>query len=218
MKKIIILTALLLVSFSFAYSQQTESTKQEKKKDFDREFQTILGHNRAGGMYGSFTLGYSEIDNYQAVLFGGRFMWIASHSIGFGFGGTGFINEYHYEDMLNTDVFLTGGYGGLFIEPIIAPKFPVHIAFPCLFGAGGISYVTKDFDNYHNMIEDSEAFLIAEPGAELELNITRNFRFCMGATYRFTTPFEVGSDPPPIVNAEALKGFTYMVTFKFGRF
>ena len=218
MKKFIILTASLLVSISFAFSQQADSTKQEKEKDKDREFQTILGHNRSGGMYGSFTLGYSEIDNDQAVLFGGRFMWIASHSIGFGFGGTGFINEYHYEPLLNTDVFLTGGYGGLFIEPIIAPKFPVHIAFPCLFGAGGISYVTKDFEDYHNMIEDSEAFLIAEPGAELELNITRNFRFCMGATYRFTTPFEVGSNPPPVVNAEALKGFTYNVTFKFGKF
>jgi len=216
MKKINILAALLLVSFSFAFSQEVDSTKKEKSSE--KEFQTLLGHNRSGGMYGSFTIGYSVIDNDQAVLFGGRFMWIASHSIGFGFGGTGFINEYHYDPLLNTDVFLTGGYGGLYIEPIIAPNFPVHLAFPCLFGAGGISYITKDFEDYHNMIEDSEAFLIAEPGAELELNITRNFRFSLGATYRFTTPFEIGSNPPPAVNADALKGFTYMATFKFGRF
>lgn len=86
-------------------------------------------------------------------LFGGRFVWIVNLSAGFGFGGTGFINEYHYE-----------------------------------------------------------------PGAELELNLTRYFRFAIGATYRFTTEFEVGTNLPPTVRAEALKGFSYMVTFKFGRF
>ena len=44
------------------------------------------------------------------------------------------------------------------------------------------------------MIEDSEAFLIAEPGAEMELNLTRIFRLAIGASYRFTTPFNVGTD------------------------
>ncbi len=218
MKNRIILTTLLIFFVSAAFSQEADSSKKKKDKNEQKEFQTILGHNRSGGMYGSFTVGYSEINNDQAILFGGRFMWVASHSIGFGFGGTGFINEYHYEPLLNTDVFLTGGYGGLYVEPIIAPNFPVHIAFPCLFGAGGISYITKDWNDYHNLIEDSQAFLIAEPGAELELNITRNFRFSIGATYRFTTAFEIGSNPPEMVNAEALKGFTYMATFKFGRF
>ncbi|MCU0363115.1 MAG: hypothetical protein MUE32_07145 [Bacteroidales bacterium] len=197
-------------------SAQEES--EGKKGQDDREFMTIMGNNRSGGMYGSFTVGYSEIDNDQAVLFGGRFMWVASHSIGFGFGGTGFINEYHYEPLVGEDVFLTGGYGGLYIEPILAPKFPVHLSFPCLFGAGGISYVTKDPENYINFIEDSEAFLIAEPGAEIELNITRNFRFALGVTYRFTTEFEVGNNQSPVVDSDALNGFTYMATFKFGRF
>jgi hypothetical protein len=212
MKRQIILSALLLLIYSAAFSQQNDSTKKS------REFQTLLGHNRSGGFYGSFTIGYSEIDGDQAVLFGGKFMWIAGHSVGFGFGGTGFINEYHYDDNLGRDVFLTGGYGGLYIEPILMPKFPVHLSFPCLFGAGGISYISKESNDYHNMIEDSEAFLIAEPAVELELNLTRNFRFAMGASYRFTTPFEVGGNSSQIVDAQSLKGFSYMVTFKFGRF
>jgi hypothetical protein len=218
MKKSIILTTLLLVSFSIAFSQEADSTKKEKDHNSEKEFQTLFGHNRSGGFYGSFTIGYSEIDNDQAVLFGGRFMWIAGHSIGVGFGGTGFINEYHYEPLLNTDVFLTGGYGGIYIEPIIAPNFPVHLSFPCLLGAGGISYITKNMDNNYNAIEQTEAFLIAEPGAELEFNITHNFRISLGATYRFTTQFEIGTNPSQIVDSESLKGFTYMATFKFGRF
>jgi hypothetical protein len=135
-----------------------------------------------------------------------------------GFGGNGFINENHFNSALNSDVFLTGGYGGLYIEPILMPNFPVHIAFPILLGGGGISYVTDNMDWDHNMIQDSEAFLIAEPGAELELNLTRNFRLAIGSSYRFTTPFEVGMTGSPTVSASALEGFTFMMTFKFGRF
>jgi hypothetical protein len=212
MKKQIILSVLIILASSAAFSQQSDSTKKP------REFQTLLGDNRPGGFYGSFTIGYSEIDNYQAVLFGGKFMWIASHSFGFGFGGTGFINEYHYEPALDRDVFLTGGYGGLYIEPILMPKYPVHLSFPCLLGAGGISYISKESTDYHNMIEDSEAFLIAEPAVELELNLTHNFRLALGTSYRFTTAFEVGSNASQTVNSESLKGFSYMITFKFGRF
>jgi len=212
MKKQFILSGLLVMLCLSAFSQKNDTIQREK------EYQTLFGDNRPGGFYGAFNMGYSVIDDDQSIIFGGRFVWIVNHSVGFGFGGNGFINEYHYEPALEREVFLTGGYGGLYIEPILMPKFPVHLSFPCLFGAGGISYISKEAEYYHNIIEDSEAFLIAEPGAELELNLTRYFRFAIGATYRFTTEFEVGTNSPPTVNAEALKGFSYMITFKFGRF
>ena len=106
----------------------------------------------------------------------------------------------------------------MYVEPIIMPKFPVHLSFPILFGVGGISYVTKDANDYHNMVEDSEVFLIAEPAAELEFNLTRNFRLALGASYRFTTPFDVGTTGSLPVNANAIESWSYMITFKFGRF
>ena len=94
----------------------------------------MLGHDNHSGFYGAFTIGYSEIEDRQAVIFGGRFEWIAGHSIGIGFGGTGFINENHYEPALNSNVFLTGGYGGIYIEPILMPNYPVHLSFPIIAG------------------------------------------------------------------------------------
>lgn len=212
MKKITIISVLLILLFSASFSMGQDSTK---KSD---EFRTLFGHDNFRGAYGAFTIGYSEIDQKQAVIFGGRFEWLAGHSIGLGFGGTGFINEYHYEPALNSDVFLTGGYGGLYIEPILMPNFPVHLSFPILLGAGGISYITEDMDFNHNMIEDSEAFLIAEPSAEIELNLTRRFRLALGTSYRFTTPFNVGTSGTPTVSSKALEQFSFMVTFKFGRF
>ena len=221
MKKTVILSTLLILVYSSSFSQVQDSSKIEteaKPKTKTDEFQTLFGHNRAGGAYGAFSVGYSEIDNKQAVTFGGRFEWIVGHSVGFGFGGTGFINEYHWDDNLQRDVFLTGGYGGLYVEPIFLPKFPVHLSFPVLFGVGGISYITKDIDDYQNMIEDSEVFLIAEPAVELEFNFTRNFRFALGASYRFTTPFDVGTSASIPVSSNAIESWCYMMTFKFGRF
>jgi hypothetical protein len=228
MKKNVILAALIIIISSAAFSQEPDSLKnntrskennEPKKHSEEREFQTLLGHNRPGGGYGSFSMGYSVIDKKDAVLFGGRFAWIASHSVAFGFGGMGFMNEFHYEPKVDRDVALAGGYGGLYLEPILMPRFPVHLSFPTLFGAGGISYVSKSMihDN-NNLIEDSEAFLVVEPGAELELNLTRYFRFSMGAFYRYTTPFNIGSSGTLLTGTESLKGMSYMLTFKFGKF
>jgi hypothetical protein len=213
MKKTVLLSALLIILYSAAFSQDPEFEYYKNK-----EIRTLLGRNRAGGGYSAFTAGYSVIDNKHAVLFGGRFGWLASHSIGIGLGATGFINEYHYEPSIDREVFLAGGYGGLYIEPIFLPRSPIHLSFPVLFGAGGISYVSKESDLNNNLVEDSEAFLIIEPAAELELNLTRFFRFSIGASYRFPTSFDVGLSGTPTANAESIKGMSYIVSFKFGKF
>ena len=213
MKKLILLPA-ILIFFSLTLKSQDPEFEYYKNK----EIKTLLGRNRSGGAYGSFTMGYSMIDNKNAVLVGGRLSWIASHSIGIGIGGTGFLNEFHYEPSIDRDVFLTGGYGGIYIEPILLPRSPVHLSFPVLLGAGGISYVSNDPDINNHLIEDSELFLLIEPSAELELNLTRHFRLAFGVSYRFPTPFNVGISGTPSANAEALKGKSYMVTFKFGKF
>ena len=117
MKKTIGITAVLILLCSSLFSQEYDSTKKNS------EFQTLFGNEKHNGAYGAFTIGYSEIDDKQAVIFGGRFEWIISHSIGFGFGGNGFINEFHYEPLLNSDVFLTGGYGGSILNQLLCQIF-----------------------------------------------------------------------------------------------
>ena len=213
MKKLILILIIIISASALLKSQDPEFEYYKS-----REIKTLLGRDRAGGGYGSFSLGYSVIDNQHAVLLGGRLAWVASHYVGIGFGGTGFINEYHYEPSLDREVFLTGGYGGLYIEPILFPRLPVHLAFPTLFGAGGISYITKDQDVNSSFIEDSQAFLLIEPSAEVELNLTRFFRLAIGASYRLPSSFKVGSTDSPVIDAGSLKGLSYMVTLKFGKF
>jgi hypothetical protein len=213
MKRTTFLTAFVLLSCITSFSQDPEFEYYK-----NREIKTILGRNREGGGYCAFTSGYSVIDQKNAVLFGGRFGWLASHSIGIGIGATGFLNEFHYEPSVDRDVFLAGGYGGLYIEPILFPRWPVHLSFPVLLGAGGISYVSKEAALNNNLIEDSEAFLLVEPAAELELNLTRFFRFSIGASYRFPSAFNVGLSGSPTSNAESIKGVSYTLSLKFGKF
>jgi hypothetical protein len=218
MKKTFLLTAFIIILFLPSFSQEPDTLEKPVEKDKSNEYMTLFGHNKPGGAYGAFNIGYSEIADEHAVMFGGRFEWVAAQAIGFGFGGKGFINEYHYEPSIDKDVFLTGGFGGLYIEPILLPRYPVHLAFPVLLGGGGISYVTKDMEFDNNFIEDSEAFLLVEPTAELELNVTRHFRLAFGASYIFTTPFDVGTDGTAFAGSESLEGWNYTVTFKFGKF
>ena len=164
-------------------------------------------------------MGYSNIDDKHALQFGGRGSWVIQHSFAVGFGGSGFMNEYHYDIVMDKDVFLTGGYGGIYLEPILFPRSPVHLAFPVLLGAGGVSFIShNDVEWDSNFVEDYDAFLIIEPGVDIELNLTRFMRVGLGATYRIPTSFDVGQSPVGSVDAESLRGMTYNVTFKFGKF
>jgi len=213
MKKRFIIAALLILVSVVTFAQDPEFEYYKNK-----EIKTLLGRNRAGGGYGSFTTGYTVIDDKHAVLFGGRFSWLPSRSMGVGIGATGFINEFHYEPSLDMDVFLTGGYGGIYIEPIVFPRWPVHMSFPVLLGAGGITVVSRDGELYENFIEDSKAFLLIEPSAELELNLTRYFRLAFGASYRIPTQFDVGLPGMYTIDVESLRSMSYTVTLKFGKF
>ena len=213
MKKIISIAALLVLVSVVTFAQDPEFEYYKNK-----EIKTLLGRNRAGGAYGSFSTGYTVIDDKHALLFGGRFSWLPSKSMGVGVGATGFINEFHYEPSIDMDVFLAGGYGGIYLEPILFPRWPIHLSFPVLFGAGGISFVSRDGELYDNFIEDSKAFLIIEPSAELELNLTRFFRLAFGAAYRFPTQFDVGLPGSYTIDVESLRTISYTVTLKFGKF
>jgi hypothetical protein len=213
MKRTILTSVLLVIAVgaSFAQDQEFEYYKPN-------EIKTLLGSNRSGGKYGSISLGYSIIDNKQTLIFSERINWLPSHSFGIGMGATEFINENDYNSTLERDAFLVGGYGGFYLEPILLPKFPVHLSFPALFGAGGLSYYSNDGNWDNSLFDDFKVFLIIEPGAEIELNLTKSVRLAAGFSYRFTTPFATNSSENYATEIESLRSLTFKLTFKFGKF
>lgn len=213
MKKILLIVSLILSASGILLSQ--EVTGEQKKP---RQMMTLTGPDHTGGGYGAFTAGYSTIQDRHAYEFGFRGMWVINHSIAMGFGGTGFANQAIYNSSSGSDNFVTGGYGGFIIEPIVAPMYPVHIAFPILIGGGGISYVETDWEEFDNFVAATDFFMLIQPGAELELNVTRFFRIGLGASYRFPTDFNATTTETPELSPQDLKGFSYSLSFKFGRF
>jgi hypothetical protein len=211
---IIFLMSFFLINFISA-QENKDLVYDEEQNDI----QTLFGnHSTVHGGYGAITVAYSEIDNLNAASIGARGAWIIGHWFAVGIGGTGFINDINYNSAEDQYTNITGGYGGLLLEPIILPWFPLHLSLPVLLGAGGIANVTSEGtgENYEppSYIEDATSFFIVEPGAEVELNLIRHFRLALGVTYRFTNEITLHNLP----GNYPLNGWTGSVALKFGKF
>lgn len=205
------LTLLLILAFGFLMA-----TAQEEREC--NEISTLFSRSHSNGGYGSMSFSFTEIDGKDAFLVGARGSWIIDHSLAIGLGGSGFVNDINYHNWRDNDLNnnLAGGYGGLYIEPIIAPRLPVHLSFPILFGVGGIARIDEHHQWQSNWMygdANQDAFLILEPAVELEFNMTRHMRLGALLSYRFTSKVEMDDTDPDI-----LEGASVGLIMKFGKF
>jgi hypothetical protein len=208
MKKLTVLIVLALTGL-YAFAQD------EFKND---ELRTVFSNPRVNGAYGAFTIGYTQIDGRDGLISGARAGVIIDHAFAIGLGGYGFVNNIDYHTYINNDLpeyTLAGGYGGLFVEPIIAGSSPVHLSFPVFFGIGGVALLDDSGDHWDNEYfdVDNDVFFVVEPAVELEFNLTRFFRTALAASYRHTSNLELYQTDPDV-----LRGFNFGITFKFGKF
>lgn len=213
----------LLLSFIFIGVGVAQENQNEFKTIFKKENSNKVSH----GGYGSFNIGYTQIDGKDAIQLGGRAAWIINHHLAVGIAGKSFFNNIN--KVTNTgDYYLAGGYGGFFIEPIIAPLSPVHVSFPILFAAGGVTASQGnvwDEQHWNDNYYDTDAFLVFEPGAEIEFNITNFFRISLGGSYRLTNGvllqykyYDNNNLMITDVPNKALDSFNFNINFKFGWF
>ncbi len=214
MKRIVMLVLPLCFLAYSANSQETEN--KEKPRD---EIRTLFGNDITHGGYGAVTMGYTQMDDKDAWIVGGRAAWIINHSFALGVGGYGLANDIPLEQTWQDEekMSLIVGYGGLLLEPIFMAKQPVHLAMPILIGAGGVSMAPNSYwTNDESWDEDgysNDVFFVIEPGLELELNLTRFMRLSGGVSYRLTSEIEL-----PDMDKDILKGFATTVSLKFGKF
>jgi hypothetical protein len=221
MKKIIVtLTLMLFATMAFAQDGQTQDEEEPKK------MRTVFGNSgiRSNGGYGALTTGYTQIDGLDAITIGAKGAWIINHQIGIGLAGHGFISERRVDETLNEDFRFAGGYGGLMFELIALPNSPIHLSFPLIVGAGGVSYVrdsafSNDFDR-NPYSEDTEVFFVVEPGIDLELNLVKFMRLGIGVSYRYTSDISLTylDNQQAIAGKGFLKGLSGGITLKFGKF
>lgn len=191
------------------------------------EMQTLFGNRDkkiSHGGYAGLTVGYTQIDGEDVITLGGRAGWLIDHHVTIGLAGKAFMNSVYIDGYwpangnFNDGYYLVGGYGGLFVEPIVAPNFPIHVSFPVLIGGGGLAL---NEDTWHNQSWeydyyepfDWDSYFVFEPGIEIELNVVEYFRVAVGGSYRLTSNMHMNYVPKDMMN-----GFNADVTLKFGKF
>jgi len=104
--KILPIIFALLIGFS-AIAQEDEEMKTLFKKSSTDKI--------SNGGYGSFNIGYTQVDSKDALQLGGRVAWIANHKFALGLAGYGFVNDIDkkYNDIDPSRYYLAGGYGGI---------------------------------------------------------------------------------------------------------
>lgn len=225
----------LLLALVISCSPHLMAQERDNTEEYKTLFSNINGQVEHGG-YGAITFGYSEIDSKPALEIGGRVAWLINHQFAMGFVGKGFFNDINKSNINpKSDYYLAGGYGGLFFQPVIFPKSPVHVSFPIILGVGGValnpSYQSKyhwdyDYNYYYDYAYDSDVFLVFEPGIDVEFNLLRYFRMSLGASYRLTNNvnlvYEYKTETDVLnkitVDPGVLNNFSFSLGIMFGWF
>lgn len=218
MKTKVILVLVALFSASGVFAQSNDSAYEIKSI-----FGGKKGKNRVTGFAAFMVQGHSLPERNDAVWTGLRGGVIFNHNFAISVGGMGLASNNRFSAPADSGKYnLEGGYGGIYFEPILASRFPIHLSFPCMIGVGGMAYTKQVrvndpdvyFDRYENTVTvDDDAFFVFEPGVSLELNITKHSRIGFNAKYRFTQDFNLVN-----TSSSLLDGWNGGVTLKFGRF
>ncbi len=207
----------VLISFSAILLLTLVSTAQNDSIR-SSEIKTLFGNrDHSNGWYVGLGGGYSQIDGHNAFTTSFRSAWIINHSFAIGLAATGFSNDLYVGHSAGTDYSsVQGGYAGLLLQPVIFPKFPVHVSFPVLLGAGGAmsvsTYYNEPWEAYWER-QDENFYFIVEPAAEVELNLVHWIRLSAGVSYRITSPVNLQG-----YSSSMLRGFAGNVTLSFGKF
>lgn len=181
--------------------------------------ETLLGRRGVSsvGGFGGPVVKFSRMAGADAVISGGRGGVILNRRLVIGGGGYAVASEnirtdFRFDD--GSSPALRLAYGGIEFEYITRPRELVHATVSVLLGGGAASYQSTSTTDgtISTRTLESDVF-VAEPGVNLEVNVTRWFRPGIGVGYRYVN----GSDLPGTTDG-ALGGAVGTLTFKFGAF
>ncbi len=212
---------IFILSFS-AQAQEKEGNDSDNKTDVvirkrpSDEIKTLSGKSSHNGFFMGLSFRYNQNFRGKALIVPGfRMGWIANRRLGLGIEAHGIAPTTLYDNIEADRVFYpTGGYGGMFIEPIIGSNKAIHLTFPIHAGAGWMGYLTDwNAAVQPNKLAHHDVFWYVEPGANLEVNVSKHFRLGFGASYRVADDLDL-----PNTMHYGFSSFNYSFSFKVGRF
>lgn len=144
---------------------------------------TVRAQNSdAPKMYGTLVSKVTSIRNTSAVLVGGRGGWIVDQRFAVGIEGYMLLSNVKAQvPDTSGNRFLTADYGGVDLEYSVPLGTRYSLTVQTLIGGGSIGHKETpylDRRQYH------DPFVVLEPGASVEIAVTRIFRIGAGASYR----------------------------------
>ncbi len=211
MRKIILFCLLIVIGIS------QPLLAQDNDSDDDGEIKTLLDRKSKIGIFGAVDLKVGKWNEKTNLLVGGHAGVRLDNKFTLAVAGYGITTRTEFQGLSsNENVYLSGGYGGLYLGYAIFYREVLHINFPILIGGGGIDIIEDQdgiFSNGFGDITESSGFFVLEPGIEVEINITRFFKLAVGGTYRLIE----GANFNDLKNDE-LNGFSTQISFKIGKF
>jgi hypothetical protein len=175
---------------------------------------TLIDGDAEHGWFFGPALALTRLSGDTGVLAGARGGWIINHVFSIGVAGCGLANDMEMEVAgPDSTVFLNMAYGGMVLEVVVESDRLLHVTFRTLLGAGSMNYSDErwNWDMDHDMGSDS--FFVAEPGMDLVLNIHRNVRLGLGASYRYIS----GVDLRGLTDND-IRGVSGSAVLKLGKF
>ena len=212
---------LVFFLYLFAASQVVNAQKFVDSKNPD-DVKSLLSKDNDVTGFGGIDAKVGDFNQERALLTGAYGGVIINRHYFLGLAGYGLVTESKFTgDVPGFDtpkeLNLYGGYGGLMIGGIIAPKQIVHVTIPVILGVGTLYVSDEDF--FNNSIDtdftiDQTTFFVIEPGLTIEANITPSFRIGLGATYRLARGINLNQQ----LTDDDFSQFSGLLSLRFGRF
>jgi hypothetical protein len=143
------------------------------------QMQTLFGYDSRITGYGTLDSRFSGIMDRDAVFVGAHGGVIFNSFFYFGMGAYGLATTNQItgttpEESLDMNM----GYTGLMMGFNIMPKKVVHFSVPIFVGVGHLEL------EHDNIFVENSAFLLVEPGLQLEINVVQFMKIGIGGGYR----------------------------------
>ena len=178
-KTLVLILGILIGIASLATAQG--DLKEIGKKD---QMQTLFGYDSKITGYGSLESKFTRLNEKDAIIIGGHGGVIFNSYFYFGLGAYGLVTRQQIngrppESSLPAKMLdIHMGYTGMMMGFNIMPKKAVHFSVPLFVGVGNLEL------EHNKVFIENSAFLLFEPGLQLELNVVHFMKFGIGSGYR----------------------------------
>ena len=204
MKTFILIIGIITGLVSLASAQ--DYTKELNKKD---QMQTLFGFDSKITGYGSLEAKFTRLNDKDAVIIGGHGGVIFDSYFFFGLGAYGLVTTNQFQGSSpEASLDMHMGYTGLMMGFNIMPKKVVHFSVPMFLGVGNLEL------EHNNIFVENSAFLLFEPGLQLEVNVVQFMKIGLGAGYRMVHGTNLRND----ITDDDLTYWTGNFSLIFGKF